>query len=303
MATHLANIFATEKDRVNCPFYFKIGACRHGDRCSRAHNRPAISETVLFRNMYQSLANGPPPPPGQAPPSRQEGQEHFEDFFEDVFEELAKHGEVASLHVCDNSADHLAGNVYATFREESDAEAALKALNGRFYAGRPIQGEFSPVTDFREATCRQFVDDTCSRGGNCNFMHLRRVSRSLERELFGRYRGRDRTRRGGHASRSPPPRRHRRSRSLSPSGSQSRSRSRSRSRDRHGRGRDRRHHHRHHHHDRGHGRGRGRGDRDRYGRDDGLSVEDQARRAKIAAWNRARQQKLAGEEPEAKRQM
>jgi hypothetical protein len=25
--------------RVNCPFYFKMGACRHGDRCSRAHNR------------------------------------------------------------------------------------------------------------------------------------------------------------------------------------------------------------------------------------------------------------------------
>lgn len=25
MAEHLASIFGTEKDRVNCPFYFKIG--------------------------------------------------------------------------------------------------------------------------------------------------------------------------------------------------------------------------------------------------------------------------------------
>jgi len=25
----------TEQDRVNCSFYLKIGACRHGDRCSR----------------------------------------------------------------------------------------------------------------------------------------------------------------------------------------------------------------------------------------------------------------------------
>lgn len=25
MADHLASIFGTEKDRVNCPFYFKIG--------------------------------------------------------------------------------------------------------------------------------------------------------------------------------------------------------------------------------------------------------------------------------------
>ncbi|KAF5782231.1 putative transcription factor C3H family [Helianthus annuus] len=40
MAEHLASIFGTEKDRVNCLFYFKIGACRHGDRCSRLHTKP-----------------------------------------------------------------------------------------------------------------------------------------------------------------------------------------------------------------------------------------------------------------------
>ena len=51
MAEHLASIFGTEKDRVNCPFYFKIGACRHGDRCSRMHNRPTISQTMLLKNM------------------------------------------------------------------------------------------------------------------------------------------------------------------------------------------------------------------------------------------------------------
>ena len=35
MAEYLASIFGTEKDKVNCSFFFKIGACRHGDRCSR----------------------------------------------------------------------------------------------------------------------------------------------------------------------------------------------------------------------------------------------------------------------------
>ena len=48
---------------------------------------------------------------------------------------------------------------------------------GRFYAGRPIVCEFSPVTDFREATCRQYEENTCTRGGYCNFMHLRPISR------------------------------------------------------------------------------------------------------------------------------
>ena len=29
-AEHLARIHGTEEDKVNCPFYYKIGACRHG---------------------------------------------------------------------------------------------------------------------------------------------------------------------------------------------------------------------------------------------------------------------------------
>lgn len=189
MAEHLASIFGTEKDRVNCPFYFKIGACRHGDRCSRLHTRPTISPTVLFSNMYQrpDLATPGLDPQGQNIDPRKI-QEHFEDFYEDIFEELSKYGELESLNVCDNLADHMVGNVYAQFREEEQAAAAVQGMTGRFYAGRPIIVDFSPVTDFREATCRQYEENTCNRGGYCNFMHLKKTSRELRRRLFGRYR-------------------------------------------------------------------------------------------------------------------
>jgi len=34
--------------RVNCSFYFKIGACRHGDKCSRLHNKPTFSQVNLW---------------------------------------------------------------------------------------------------------------------------------------------------------------------------------------------------------------------------------------------------------------
>ncbi|CAF2160476.1 unnamed protein product [Brassica napus] len=206
MAEHLASIFGTEKDRVNCPFYFKIGACRHGDRCSRLHNRPTISPTLLLSNMYQRPdmitpgvdANGQPLDPRKI-------QEHFEDFFEDLFEELGKFGEIESLNICDNLADHMIGNVYVQFKEEDQAAAALQALQGRFYSGRPIIADFSPVTDFREATCRQYEENNCNRGGYCNFMHVKLVSRELRRKLFGR------SRRRGSGSRSRS-----RSRSISP---------------------------------------------------------------------------------------
>lgn len=38
--------------RVNCSFYFKIGACRHGEQCSRLHNKPTFSQTILLQNLY-----------------------------------------------------------------------------------------------------------------------------------------------------------------------------------------------------------------------------------------------------------
>lgn len=49
---NLASIFGTEKYGVNCPFYFKIGACRHGDRCSWMHNRPTISVPLCCSRTY-----------------------------------------------------------------------------------------------------------------------------------------------------------------------------------------------------------------------------------------------------------
>lgn len=105
--------------------------------------------------------------------------------------------------MCDNLADHLVGNVYVKFRDEEPAGQALLALQGRYYSGRPIVVEFSPVTDFREATCRQYEEHTCNRGGYCNFMHLKPISKELKKRLFGRYRRRspsrspERDRRGG----------------------------------------------------------------------------------------------------------
>ncbi|CAL4974828.1 unnamed protein product [Urochloa decumbens] len=210
MAEHLASIFGTEKDRVNCPFYFKIGACRHGDRCSRIHNRPTISPTLVLVNMYQRPDMITPGVDAQGQPlDPRKMQEHFEDFYEDIFEELSKFGEIENLNVCDNLADHMIGNVYVQFREEDQAAAAHTALQGRFYSGRPIVVDFSPVTDFREATCRQYEENSCNRGGYCNFMHVKKIGRDLRKKLFGRYR---RPHRGRSRSPSPVHRRERRDR-------------------------------------------------------------------------------------------
>lgn len=45
---------------------------------------------------------------------------------------------------------------YTQFRYEEDAEKAVIDLNNRWFNGQPIHAELSPVTDFREACCRQY---------------------------------------------------------------------------------------------------------------------------------------------------
>ncbi|XP_044481237.1 splicing factor U2af small subunit B-like isoform X1 [Mangifera indica] len=305
MAEHLASIFGTEKDRVNCPFYFKIGACRHGDRCSRLHTKPSISPTLLLSNMYQrpDMITPGVDPQGQALDPRKI-QDHFEDFYEDLFEELSKYGEIESLNICDNLADHMVGNVYVQFREEEHAANALRNLNGRFYAvsklylckfghvfdievcilsGRPIIVDFSPVTDFREATCRQYEENVCNRGGYCNFMHLKKISKDLRRRLFGR----NRRRRSHSRSRSRSPHKHR--------GYEERSHG--------GRGSSRRDDERdHRYHDRGRrprsrspGRkvGRSRSPGSRRNRSP-VRESSAERRAKIEQWNREKEEAESG---------
>ncbi len=48
------------------------------------------------------------------------------------------------------------GNCYVKFHFEEDAEKAVVDLNNRWFDGRAIYAELSPVTDFHEACCRQY---------------------------------------------------------------------------------------------------------------------------------------------------
>ncbi|EHB03602.1 Splicing factor U2AF 35 kDa subunit [Heterocephalus glaber] len=185
-----------EEMLVNCSFYFKIGACRHGDRCSRLHNKPTFSQTIALLNIYRNPQNSSQSADGlRCAVSDVEMQEHYDEFFEEVFTEMEeKYGEVEEMNVCDNLGDHLVGNVYVKFRREEDAEKAVIDLNNRWFNGQPIHAELSPVTDFREACCRQYEMGECTRGGFCNFMHLKPISRELRRELYGRRRKKHRSR-------------------------------------------------------------------------------------------------------------
>jgi len=187
MASHLAKIHGTEEDKVNCPFYYKIGACRHGDRCSRLHHKPAFSQTLLIRHLYQhpdqqeQAAAGTTTQEAKVDP--EQALEDYLCFFEDLYAEFSKFGRVEELHVADNVGDHIVGHVYVKFQDEEQAADALQVMQGRYYDGRPLQMEYSPVTDFREARCRDYDETSCKRGGFCNFLHVKPVPPPLVRSL------------------------------------------------------------------------------------------------------------------------
>lgn len=67
------------------------------------------------------------------------------------------------------------------FQREEDAERAAKDLNNRWFDGRPIYAELSPVTDFKMAGCHQYRMTGCTRSSLCNFMHLKPISNDLRR--------------------------------------------------------------------------------------------------------------------------
>lgn len=182
----MSNVYGTEEDKLNCPFYFKIGACRHGEKCTRIHNKPVSSQTILLKNLYQNTREETLLAEGKN--LKEEDlinlTKNFEDFYEDIFVTLMEYGKIEDLNVCDNLGYHLIGNVYVKFSTVEEAKTAVSKLQNKFYDNRTILAEFTPVTDFKDSRCRQYDDGKCTRGAFCNFMHLKPISSKFKNLLY-----------------------------------------------------------------------------------------------------------------------
>lgn len=163
-----------EKNQIFCTFYQRIGACMHGETCSRMHVHPSISKTILLTNFYPNplkVISMLPENTLIIDPNTLD--RNFDEFYLDIYEELRQYGPIEDFLVAANLCDHLVGNVLVRYSSEEDALIALQDLKSRFYAGRPIDAQFSPVYNFDEAMCKQFFSNQCQHGDNCNFIHPR----------------------------------------------------------------------------------------------------------------------------------
>lgn len=234
----------TERDVANCPFFLKTGACRFGDRCSRKHNYPTASPTLMIRGMFTTFGmeearRDDYDIDAWLEHSEEELQESFLEFYHDVLPEFKSIGKVLQFKVSCNYEPHLRGNVYIQFDTEEQCKEALIKFNGRWYAGRQLHCEICPVTRWKNAICGLFDRQKCPKGKHCNFLHVFRnpgnefweADRDLHMSPNRSVRG---SRRDGwhserHGDRSWRPRRYSRS---PPRSERSRDGRRSRSRDR-----------------------------------------------------------------------
>ncbi|OBS78802.1 hypothetical protein A6R68_18821 [Neotoma lepida] len=176
-----------EKYRASCPFYSKTGACRFGNRCSRKHDFPTSSPTLLVKSMFTTFGmeqcrRDDYDSDASLEYSEEETYQQFLDFYHDVLPEFKNVGKVIQFKVSCNLEPHLRGNVYVQYQSEEECQAALSLFNGRWYAGRQLQCEFCPVTRWKIAICGLFEMQKCPKGKHCNFLHVFRNPNNEFRE-------------------------------------------------------------------------------------------------------------------------
>ncbi|ODV83283.1 hypothetical protein CANARDRAFT_30060 [[Candida] arabinofermentans NRRL YB-2248] len=180
-----------ENGRQICQFYSKMGACRHGDICIRIHLKPKQSKVICFNKLYDNpkyikgLKKNNLEQIKEEKYDEDKIQNEINTIYKDLFVELSlSYGYIKKLIICENVNNHLSGNVYVMFKNESDAFKCFKSCNDRWFNNKPIFCELSMCQDFNDANCRSYNSpEGCSRGGLCNFHHIRSPDHKLIEEL------------------------------------------------------------------------------------------------------------------------
>ncbi|XP_059172709.1 U2 small nuclear ribonucleoprotein auxiliary factor 35 kDa subunit-related protein 2-like isoform X1 [Physella acuta] len=228
--------YGKERQVDVCPFFKKTAACRFGDHCSRYHEYPECSTTILIPNMFssfqleQSIVDNVDTDVSLEY-DENELYQSFKEFYEDTVPEFKTVGTIVQLKVCCNCEPHLRGNVYVQYKRQSSAQEAYGKFNARWYGGRQLTCIFVNIESWKAAICGLASKKRCPKGKSCNFLHVFRnpggefSEMDYDQNLQDRY---ENQRENKHYSRREYRSRSRRSRSTSRS-RRSRSTSRSKS--------------------------------------------------------------------------
>lgn len=189
-----------------CPFWDKVGACRHGSKCAKFHSKPKRSKTVVFWKLFKNPIRtyfsksskiqekddstirefGGVFKQNDVVIDEKELDKEANRLYKDLFVELAlKYGEVDNILICGNFNPHVGGNVLVKFKDERTAAKCCIECNDRWYNDKPIFCELSPVNYFEDAICKEFdTHKECERGDMCNLIHKRDIDFESKRTLI-----------------------------------------------------------------------------------------------------------------------
>ncbi|GMM47578.1 hypothetical protein DAPK24_041760 [Pichia kluyveri] len=199
------NNFVPNGTKLNeCQFWSKVGSCRHGNKCAKIHKRPTRSKTVVFWKIFNNpirtyYGRGPLSKQADIIDDSNDGfvtikvdidenylKSETDRLYQDLFVELSLNfGEIDGILICGNFNPHIGGNVLVKFKDEKTAFRCYQSCNDRWYNGKPMFCDFSPVQYFEDAICKGFSSHgRCERGDKCNLIHPRRPNPELHRTLI-----------------------------------------------------------------------------------------------------------------------
>lgn len=193
-----------QQQSLRCPFYDRVGACRHGSQCSRQHIKPVRSRTLVFWKLFenpqtpaeddefaqfhQRQPQGTQPQPKQiqyTTVSPEQLRQAVDTFFLDLVSHLSKYGPIREFAICCNRNAHLSGNVLVRFDTPVQAQKCLDDVNDEWFNGSPVFCDLSPVREVQDAICGEYLrSKSCSRGPHCNFIHTRLPSRETSLKVL-----------------------------------------------------------------------------------------------------------------------
>lgn len=158
-----------------CPFYARTGRCRHGACCRKAHPEAQEGRIIVLQNVVPLLQTT----------DMDQVTRFYDHCLEDLTLELASLGALEGVLLARNK-NHLAGTFYAAYATESDAQKALSALRGRYYAGAPLNIQYGLMQTITKAVCPDQFGSRgrpCPFGDSCNLVHKHLPPASLWAQL------------------------------------------------------------------------------------------------------------------------
>ncbi|XP_039499244.1 U2 small nuclear ribonucleoprotein auxiliary factor 35 kDa subunit-related protein 2 isoform X1 [Drosophila santomea] len=177
--SHLLRVMETHPEERACEFFSRTNCCRYGHACTFNHRRPMLARILLIRHFFNhSMLQE-----RRAHKEYAAAEEHLElteqdlrhdydEFFRDAVEELEKFGTIVNFRTVRNTLEHLRGHVFVEYTTERSALRAFTNLQGRYYASKRLNVEFSNLKTWRGAVCGLSLTRKCPKGNGCGYLHL-----------------------------------------------------------------------------------------------------------------------------------